>query len=63
MTKPDRTNPEVEALRARVSALGEAALRISAGLDIDTVLRDAVESARTLTGARFGMVATVDEAG
>ncbi|MYG28463.1 MAG: response regulator, partial [Boseongicola sp. SB0677_bin_26] len=56
-------NPEVEALRARVSALSEAALRISAGLDVDTVLRDTVESARALTGARFGLIATVDEAG
>ena len=29
-------------------------LRISASLDLKTVLREVVESARTLTGARYG---------
>ncbi|MCY4058182.1 MAG: GAF domain-containing protein, partial [Gammaproteobacteria bacterium] len=32
-------------------------------LDLDTVLREIVESARALTGARTGVIATVDEAG
>ena len=45
------------------SALNAAILRISASLDLDTVLREVVASARVLTGARYGMIATVDVAG
>ena len=40
-----------------------AILRISANLDTDTVLHEVVDSARALTGSRYGMIATVDEAG
>ena len=47
----------------RAAALGAAILRINASLDVDTVLGEAVESARALTGARYGVIATVDEAG
>ena len=47
----------------RESALGAAVLRIGASLDLDTVLREVVESARALTGAAYGVIATVDEAG
>ena len=49
--------------RERVSRLGAAILRIVASLDVDTVLREVVDSARALTGARNGVIATVDEAG
>jgi len=54
---------EVEALRARNAALNEAILRISANLDLETVLEEVVERARSLTGARYGAITTVDEAG
>ena len=54
---------EIAALRERISALSAAILRISASLDLDTVLREVVDSARALTGARYGMIATVDEGG
>jgi len=54
---------ENEALRERISTLSAAILRISATLDLDTVLREVVESARGLTGARYGVIATVDETG
>ena len=37
--------------------------RISASLDLGTVLREVVESARTLTGAGYGAIATIDETG
>ncbi len=40
-----------------------ALLRISASLDLENVLREVVESARALTGARYGALATIDEAG
>ena len=61
----DRSPPEheIEVLRARIAALSAASLRISASLDLETVLNEVVESARTLTGARYGAVATIDEAG
>ena len=54
---------ENEALRRRIATLHAAILRINASLDLDTVLGEVVESARALTGARWGVIATVDEAG
>ena len=63
MTERKPTAAEHEALRARVSALSAASLRISASLDLETVLNEVVDSARALTGARFGAIATIDEAG
>ena len=48
---------------ARDATLTAAILRIGASLDLDTVLREVVESARALTGAAYGVIATVDEAG
>ena len=59
----DRLRRENEALRDRISALSTASLRISASLDLETVLREVVESAQSLTGARLGAIATIDEAG
>jgi len=54
---------EVEALRERISALSAAILRISASLDVTTVLQEAVDGARVLTAARYGIITTIDEAG
>ena len=54
---------EIEALRERVSRLSTAVLRASASLDLDTVLQEVVDSARVLTGARFGVIVTVDGTG
>ena len=54
---------ENESLRERISALSAASLRVGASLDLDTVLQEVVESARALTGARYGAIATIDEAG
>ena len=59
----DQHRLEVEALRARISALSAASLRISASLDLDTVLNEVVESARALTGARYGAIATINGKG
>ena len=50
-------------LRERTSRLIAAILRISASLDMDTVLREVLENARALTGARNGVITVVDEAG
>ena len=63
MSDRDRTTDENAALRARISALSAASLRINASLDLETVLNEVVESARALTGARYGAIATIDDAG
>ena len=46
-----------------MSRLSGAALRISASLDLSTVLQEIVEGARELTGARYGAIATIDKSG
>jgi DNA-binding response OmpR family regulator/signal transduction histidine kinase len=51
-----------EALRDRIARLNEAILRVSSSLDLSTVLQEIVDSARVLTGARYGVIATVDQA-
>ena len=53
----------IEALEERFSRLSAAVLRISTSLDLDTVLREVVDSARALTDARYGIITTVDRAG
>ena len=63
MSDREPTAAEIAALRERISALSTASLRISASLDLETVLREVVESAQSLTGARLGAIATIDEAG
>ena len=50
-------------LRERISAFNAAILRINATLDVTNVLQEIVDSARALTDARYGMVATMDTAG
>jgi len=60
---PNELKRENEILRDRISKLTAASLRISASLDLDTVLSEVVESARALTGARFGVITTIGEAG
>ncbi len=63
MSNNDDLMREVEALRRRISVLSAASLRISASLDLDTVLHEVVESARTLTGSGYGLIITLDAAG
>ena len=53
---------ENQALRERISGLSAAILRINASLDVDTVLREVVESAIALTGAARGMITSGDDA-
>lgn len=63
MTDSGDPRRENEVLRQRISTLTAAILRISATLDLDTVLTEVVESARGLTGADYGVITTVDESG
>ena len=59
----DELTRELAALRERIAALSVAVLRISGSLDPGVVLQEAVDAARTLTGARYGIIITLDEAG
>ena len=63
MNKNDELMQEIEALRRCVSLLSAASLRINASLELDTVLQEVVESARMLTGARYGLIIPLDDTG
>ena len=63
MTHSEGIPPDEPVTAGTPAALGEAILRVSATLDLDAVLREIVDSARALTGARLGAIAIVDEAG
>ena len=54
---------DIEILRERIDALTAAILRISASLDVATVMRESAEGARALTGARYAIVITIDDTG
>ena len=56
----DHQNPT---MLDRLSKLSEASLRINESLDLDTVLQGVLDSARSLTGARYAGITTVDDAG
>ena len=58
---PDELHRQNKALRERHSRLSRALVRISASLDLDTVLREVVDSARAVTGARLGLITAIDE--
>ncbi|MCY4634395.1 MAG: hypothetical protein OXG04_07815, partial [Acidobacteria bacterium] len=62
MSSNSEPGREVAALRERIAALSAAILRISASLDVDTVLHEIAESARSLTGARYAVITTIDGA-
>ena len=59
----DELARENEALRDRLSRLSEASLRINESLDLDTVLQGVLDSARSLTGARYGVITLLDDSG
>ncbi len=63
MTSLEELRRENDALRESISTLNSASLRISASLNLETVLQEVVESARSLTRARHGVIATIDQAG
>ena len=47
----------------RLSRLSEASLRINESLDLDAVLQGVLDSARSLTGATYSLITTLDETG
>ncbi len=58
-----RLKRETEALRARLSWLSEATLRVTEDLDLGTVLQEVIDGARWLTGARYGALLILDRLG
>ncbi len=60
VTELERRN---DALEERIARLSAATLRINSSLDLDKVLQEVVDSARALTGARLGIITTVDVQG
>ncbi len=63
MKSPDELAREVEVLGLRIAALSAAVLRLGSSLDLATVLQEAADSARVLTGMRYCLIVAVDEAG
>ena len=59
----DRLLRENEALRSRLSRLSRASLRITEDLELDVALQEVADEARSLIGARYAVIAIVDESG
>ena len=47
----------------RLTRLSEVNLRINDGLEMDAVLQRVLDSARSLTGAEYGVMTTLDGSG
>ena len=47
----------------RLSRMAEACLRIASNLDVDAVLQEVIDGARSLTGARYGALVSFDDSG
>ena len=54
---------EIESLQTRLSGLSEASRLVSESLDLDVVLQKVIDSARSLTGARYGALLTYEQSG
>ena len=63
MEPADDQAREIAELRDRLSRLSQASLRINESLDFDTVLQGVLDSACSLTGARYGVITLLDESG
>ncbi len=63
MTQIDERDQQIEALRNRLSRLVEASLRINESLEFDAVLQEVLDSARSLTGATYGLMVLLDDEG
>ncbi len=61
MGRPDEPYRRIRVLEERLSRLSEAGLRITEDLDFNTVLQGVLDSARSLTGARYGAITLVDD--
>ena len=63
MNRFDQLERENRELRERLARLSQASRRINESLDLDAVLQHALDAACALTGARYGVLTLLDEAG
>ncbi len=63
MNRADQPYREIQALRERLSRLSRASRRINESLDFDQVLQGVLDSARSLTTARYGVMTLLDGGG
>ena len=63
MEQADDQAREIAELRDRLSRLSQASRRINESLDFDTVLQGVLDSACSLTRARYGVITLLDESG
>ena len=63
MEQADDQAREIAELRDRLSRLSQASLRINESLDFDTVLHGVLDSACSLTGARYGVITLLEDSG
>ena len=61
MTQPDQRDQQIRDLQERLTHLSEAGRLINGSLDLDTILRSVVDSARNLTGSRYAVILTCTE--
>ena len=60
---PAHHQPDIAALQDRLTRLSQASLNINESLDLDDVFRKVLDSARSLTGAHYGVITTINDAG
>ena len=63
MRPAEELEREINVLRERLARFIEVSLRINESLDFNTALQGILDSARSLTGARYGVITVVDDAG
>ena len=63
MERLAQLQPELVALRERLSELTEASLQINESHELESVLQRAIDSARSLTDARYGLMLLYDAHG
>ena len=63
LTQPHERDRQIAALRDRLSKLTEASLRINESLDVETALQLVVDGARSVTGAPYSLITTLDASG
>ncbi len=63
MTHPDERDRQIAALRDRLSRLSQASLRINESLEMDAALHGVMDGARSLTGAAYALITTLDDSG
>ena len=63
MNEADKQGREREAVRTRPPRLSEVSRRIAESPDLQTALQEAVDGARSLTDARYGVLEALDDSG